>query len=395
MKFSDITAEQQISVRLKVEKQCPKATQDIAVNLANRGKAIKTAMYGPLNPSEPNNDYWGKLAKEWDVDTTSAKKQRCGNCSLFIQTPSMKDCINKGVTGGERQDEWEAIDSAGELGYCEAFDFKCASKRTCRAWVAGGPIINAKGNGVGTEEKSLGRTLGTILEVTTPNKPSKDGDGDGFIVNPKTGKDNIPFKQNFKKQDSKKLKDAIVKSSPKMMQVKTKPWAAGDEGHAKLMLELGASKKEIKLATSQEMPLEAYASTHIAAGNCGQASIDVGAFLIREGLAKEGEVFLREVGEPWYGNYEGTHFVTHVGPKDSDDAIIIDFTLRQFDADEDFPWIGTVREYRAQGYENKASLEDGVDRPQMGDESFDKILASGKVVYPWDKPGFKGDEDLK
>ena len=63
MKFSDITAEQQISVRLKVEKQCPKTTQDIAVNLANRGKAIKTAMYGPLNPSEPNNDYWGKLAK--------------------------------------------------------------------------------------------------------------------------------------------------------------------------------------------------------------------------------------------------------------------------------------------------------------------------------------------
>jgi hypothetical protein len=255
--------------------------------------------------------------------------------------------------------------------------------------------MRPKRDGVGTEEKSLRRTLGTILEAATPNKPSKDGDGDGFIVNPKTGKDNIPFKQNFKKQDSKKLKDAIVKSSPKMMQVKTKPWAAGDKGHAELMLELGASKKEIKLATSQEIPLEAFASTMVAAGNCGQASTDVGAFLIREGLAKEGEVFLREVGEPWYGNYEGTHFVTHVGPKDSDDAIIIDFTLRQFDADKDFPWIGTVREYRAQGYENKASLEDGEDRPQMGDESFDKILASGKVVYPWDKPGFKGDEDLK
>jgi hypothetical protein len=144
MKFTDIIAEQQIHVRVKAEKKCPKATQDIATNLSNRGKAIKTAMYGPLNPSEPNNDYWGKLAKEWDVDTTSAKKQRCGNCALFIQTPSMKDCINKGVTGGERQDEWEAIDSAGELGYCEAFDFKCASKRTCRAWVTGGPIVKEK-----------------------------------------------------------------------------------------------------------------------------------------------------------------------------------------------------------------------------------------------------------
>ena len=41
-------------------------------------------------------------------------------------------------------DEWEAIDAAGQLGYCEAFDFKCASKRTCRAWVTGGPITQDK-----------------------------------------------------------------------------------------------------------------------------------------------------------------------------------------------------------------------------------------------------------
>jgi hypothetical protein len=27
---------------------------------------------------------------------------------------------------------------AGDLGYCEIFDFKCASSRTCSAWVAGG-----------------------------------------------------------------------------------------------------------------------------------------------------------------------------------------------------------------------------------------------------------------
>jgi len=123
---------------------CPKATQDIAVNLRNRGKAIKTAMYGPLNPAEPNADYWKKLANEWNVDSASAKKQLCGNCSLFIKTPSMMACIEGGVTGGERKDEWEAIDGAGQLGYCEAFDFKCASKRTCRAWVTGGPITKEK-----------------------------------------------------------------------------------------------------------------------------------------------------------------------------------------------------------------------------------------------------------
>lgn len=128
----------------KAAEKCPPATQSIEINLRNRGKAIKTAMYGPLNPSEPNDDYWTKIAKEWDVDSATAKKQRCGNCTMFVVTPQMKSCINQGVTGGERQDEWNAIDAAGELGYCEAFDFKCASKRTCRAWVTGGPITEEK-----------------------------------------------------------------------------------------------------------------------------------------------------------------------------------------------------------------------------------------------------------
>ena len=128
----------------KAAQKCPRATQDIAVNLRNRKKAIDTASYGPLNPNLPNNEYWQKLAKEWDVDSTEAKKQRCGNCVMFIVSPSMKKCIDTGVTGGERQDEWQSIDNVGQLGYCEAFDFKCAAKRTCRAWVVGGPTTTEK-----------------------------------------------------------------------------------------------------------------------------------------------------------------------------------------------------------------------------------------------------------
>jgi hypothetical protein len=190
MNFSEIISSP-VQIRLKdASEKCPKATQDIATNLSNRGKAIKTAMYGPLNPSEPNTEYWGKLAKEWDVDNTSAKKQLCGNCSLFIQTPSMKDCINKGVTGGDRQDEWEAIDSAGELGYCEAFDFKCASKRTCRAWVAGGPIVkeksakplrDPKGGLTAAGREHFNRTEGSNLKpgvkgrADTPDKMRRKG----------------------------------------------------------------------------------------------------------------------------------------------------------------------------------------------------------------------------
>lgn len=123
---------------------CPPATQDISLNLKNRKNAIDTAMYGPLNPDEPNDEYWQALATEWSVDVETAKQQRCGNCAVFIITTDMKNCISQGLTGKNTSDEFDAIDEAGELGYCEAFDFKCASARTCRAWVSGGPIDDSK-----------------------------------------------------------------------------------------------------------------------------------------------------------------------------------------------------------------------------------------------------------
>jgi hypothetical protein len=121
---------------------CPPATQDVVINLKNRKNAIDGAMYGPLNPAEPNTKYWKELASEWDVTPAEAKKQRCGNCAVFIITPEMKSCIEDGLT--DNADEFDAIDSAGELGYCEAFDFKCAAGRTCRAWIAGGPVTELK-----------------------------------------------------------------------------------------------------------------------------------------------------------------------------------------------------------------------------------------------------------
>ena len=112
---------------------CPIATQDITVNLKNRAKAIEAADYGPENPALPNKQYWMKMAKDWDVEPEDAKESLCGNCAAFNQEESMLECIAEGI--GEEGDPWAMID-AGDLGYCEIFDFKCASSRTCSAWVA-------------------------------------------------------------------------------------------------------------------------------------------------------------------------------------------------------------------------------------------------------------------
>lgn len=125
------------------EADCPPATQDIATNLANRENAIKTAAYGPLNPAEPNEEFWKAKGDRWSVTIDEAKKSRCGNCAVFVVTTKMRDCIAGGLEqgGSSKGNAWDAIDVA-ELGYCEAFDFKCAASRTCDAWVAGGPIAD-------------------------------------------------------------------------------------------------------------------------------------------------------------------------------------------------------------------------------------------------------------
>jgi hypothetical protein len=128
--------------------KCPIATQDVAANLKNREKAIKTAAYGPLNPAEPNTDFWAAKGKRWDLPIVDAKKSLCGNCAAFIQTPEMLACIESGLATGDPKGAWDTV-KAGKLGYCEAFDFKCAASRTCDAWISGGPVTKAQDIKVG------------------------------------------------------------------------------------------------------------------------------------------------------------------------------------------------------------------------------------------------------
>jgi len=129
---------------------CPTATHDIAVNLKNRQHAIEAAHYGPLNPNEANTEYWAESADRWDVTPAEAKKQRCGNCAAFIRTPAMLDCIEQGLGNETGNDAWGTI-KAGVLGYCEAWDFKCAASRTCDAWVVGGPVTKDVSKAMKTE----------------------------------------------------------------------------------------------------------------------------------------------------------------------------------------------------------------------------------------------------
>jgi hypothetical protein len=129
-----------ISMLEAVEKGCPPATQSIDINLRNRQKAIDEYGYGPLNPSEPNEKFWQKKMDMWQLDSVEdAKKSLCGNCAAFDITDRMLDCIAQGIGSEPGSDAYDTVE-AGDLGYCKFLKFKCASGRTCDAWVEGGPV---------------------------------------------------------------------------------------------------------------------------------------------------------------------------------------------------------------------------------------------------------------
>jgi starvation-inducible DNA-binding protein len=177
--------------------KCPPATQDIVLNIENRQKAIENVGYGPLNPEEPNEEFWQDKADRWSIDPVEAKKSICGNCVFFDRRPKTLDCIETGIAEGGSGDQsaWDAIDQA-ELGYCTALDFKCAASRTCNAWAAGGPITEDV-----KKEESVTATAGS--------KPAPKKDQIKGSDKNKKGSAAAGRKITFSKAVEKSLKDKV------------------------------------------------------------------------------------------------------------------------------------------------------------------------------------------
>ena len=122
--------------------ECPPATQDISLNLANRKICVDKANYGPANPKLENEDFWLNKAALFKTSREQAQTMRCSNCAAFVIKEKMRKCIEKGIASTSIKEEdiaKEIVDEAN-LGYCELFDFKCAGERTCDAWITGGPL---------------------------------------------------------------------------------------------------------------------------------------------------------------------------------------------------------------------------------------------------------------
>jgi hypothetical protein len=144
---TNLITESEAEAEGKGEYQCPLATRDVKTNLKNRDWAFANVGYGPANPlDEKNNEeFWLRKTVIWNTNLDEAQGMRCGNCSAFIQTSFMLDCITKGIEAKNPAEESgydEDVIESAQLGFCELFHFKCAALRTCDAWLVGGPITD-------------------------------------------------------------------------------------------------------------------------------------------------------------------------------------------------------------------------------------------------------------
>jgi len=129
------------------EYSCPIATRDLDENLKARNFAFEHYGYGPANPNDTKNNevFWLKKATMLNCTVAEAMGMRCGNCSAFIKTKQMLDCIKAGIEAKRPEQEAgydEDVIESADLGYCELLHFKCAASRTCDAWLVGGPITD-------------------------------------------------------------------------------------------------------------------------------------------------------------------------------------------------------------------------------------------------------------
>lgn len=110
------------------------------VNVANHLLAIQYEALGPIDPREPNPEFWAAKVEKWQVLEGEARTRLCMNCAHYDNSPEIVEYM---------QSTWEPIklqelpidpapvDIPGDLSACcTRWTITCTAMRTCDAWEA-------------------------------------------------------------------------------------------------------------------------------------------------------------------------------------------------------------------------------------------------------------------
>lgn len=110
------------------------------VNVANHLLAIQYEALGPVDPREPNPEFWAAKVEKWQVLEGEARTRLCMTCAHYDNSPEIVEYM---------QSTWEPIklqelpidpapvDIPGDLSACcTRWTITCTAMRTCDAWEA-------------------------------------------------------------------------------------------------------------------------------------------------------------------------------------------------------------------------------------------------------------------
>ena len=110
------------------------------VNVANHLLAIKYEALGPIDPREPNPEFWALKAEKWQVLEGEARTRLCMNCAHYDNSPEIVEYMQSTWTPIKLQDlpiDPAPVDILGDLSACcTRWLITCTAMRTCDAWEA-------------------------------------------------------------------------------------------------------------------------------------------------------------------------------------------------------------------------------------------------------------------
>ena len=77
-------------------KTCPPSLQSNTVNIKNHLSTIENHGLGPVDPRQPNTEFWKEKAMRWMTTEGLARSRLCANCEYYVNTTQIEDCIANG-----------------------------------------------------------------------------------------------------------------------------------------------------------------------------------------------------------------------------------------------------------------------------------------------------------
>ena len=113
---------------------CPLSLQNNKVNIKNHKSTIAEHGLGPVDPTQPNDEFWADKGNKWGCSGNDARGRLCANCEHYIQTTEIQDCIDNGPTKDFKTSmvdpSLKDIESK-PVAWCNLYDITCSPVRTC------------------------------------------------------------------------------------------------------------------------------------------------------------------------------------------------------------------------------------------------------------------------